>query len=299
MTIPHKIAGLGELLWDIYDDRRHAGGAPANFALHARRCGADALLLSRVGDDQAGRDLKALLARNGVDVSAIQTSPDKPTGSVRVHLGPAGAPRFECSRDTAFDQLECDQVWRTLLPSLDALLYGVLAQREETSRNAIRACLHHADKALRLFDLNLRGWNDSTRDIVLNSLSMCDIVKMNETELAILQQALAAGKMDRQDFLHSLLHSYNIKMAAVTLGSRGCWLLTPDQNLHHPGFPVRAVDTTGCGDAFAAGLIWSILNKASLEEMAEFANRLGAFVATRQGAMPEWSQDDLAALGEA
>ncbi len=299
MTDLPLIAGMGELLWDIYYDQRYPGGAPANFAFHARRCGANAILLSRVGEDQAGRDLKDFLARSGVGVSAIQTSPDKPTGTVRVHLGPAGAPRFECSRDTAFDELEYDALWQELAPRLDALLFGVLGQREETSRQAIRSCLSHARQALRLFDLNLRGWTDTTQGIVLQSLTMCNIIKMNEAELVILQRALDAGETDKEKFVRGLLHSYGINMAAVTMGNKGCRLITPDQTIRHPGFPVSVVDTTGCGDAFAAGLVWSYLNKASLEEMAVFANRLGAFVATKPGAMPEWNEDDLAGLGAA
>lgn len=297
MKPPFKIAGLGELLWDLYDQQRHPGGAPANFAYHARRCGAHAILLSRVGDDEAGRDLKECLAHSGVDISAIQTSPDKSTGSVLVHIDSTGHPRFECSRDTAFDQLECGRQWLELAPQLDALLYGTLAQREVTSRQAIRRFLQHTGNALRLFDLNLRGWNETTREIVEYSLRNCDIIKMNEAELALLQENQGT-KVEGEEFLSGLVRSNGIKLAALTLGSQGCCLVTRDVIIRHPGFRVPVVDTTGCGDAFAAALAYSTLHKASLEEAAEFANRLGAFVATCEGAMPEWNQADLAALGE-
>jgi len=287
------IAGLGEVLWDVYDEERFAGGAPANFAFHAVQCGAHGFLLSRVGDDDLGHALKSYMQRAGLDVSGVQISPAKPTGTVRIHLDAAGQPRFDCSKDTAFDEMELDASWNAVVENLDAILFGTLAQRDEPSRRAIQAMLDHASQAVRIFDPNLRGWNETTRVIVEASLERCQILKLNDSELAILQNAHKAAHLDPDDFLRGLMRTTGIELAAITLGSQGCRLLTQDEMCTHPGFRVPVVDTTGCGDAFAAGLVWRYLHKESLDMMALYANRIAAFVATQKGAMPPWTEDDL------
>lgn len=294
-----KIAGLGEVLWDLYEEERFAGGAPANFAFHATRCGAQGYLLSRVGRDDLGQALLAHFNRAGVDISGVQISPQRPTGTVRVHLDEAGQPRFDCNSDTAFDEMEMDTLWAELADSLDAVLFGTLAQRAETSRRAIRSLLDHACNAVRIFDLNLRGWSEATREIVEQSLSRCQILKLNEDELNTLVRAHKAEHLPRAEFLRGILRTSRIELAAVTLGSRGCWLLTLEEEYHHPGYQVTVVDTTGCGDAFAAGLAWCYLHHKTLEETAAYANRIAAYVATKKGATPEWSSADLTNLQKA
>ncbi|HQJ66044.1 MAG TPA: carbohydrate kinase [bacterium] len=293
-----NIAGLGEVLWDFYEDERFAGGAPANFAFHATRCGARGFLMSRVGQDELGRSLMDHFKQAGVNITGVQTSPQKPTGTVRIHLDASGQPSFECSSDTAFDEMEMDTAWLKLINRLDVILFGTLAQRAAASRQAIRALLDHAKETVRIFDLNLRGWNAATREIVEESLCRCRILKLNETELQILIRAQKAEHLKPEVFLRGLLRSCNIELAAVTLGSRGCWLLTPDEEYRHPGYRVDVVDTTGCGDAFAAGLAWCYLHHESLEETAGYANRIAAFVATKKGATPVWNNSDLLNLDE-
>ena len=293
MTRQFNIAGLGEVLWDLYEHDRYVGGAPANFAFHTHLCGGHAYLLSRIGDDDDGRALRRQLAQTGIDLTGLQTSFIKPTGTVQVRVDAAGQPSFLCSRDTAFDEMTCDDSWLSLALDLDAILFGTLAQREESSRRAIRSLLAQAHGAVKIFDVNLRGWNSSTQEIVEASLQLCRIIKINEAELKILQKAHHAEHLPAETFLRGLLRSFDIDLAAVTLGSRGCWLLTADQFVHHPGFKVNVVDTTGCGDAFAAGLVYQYMHEASLDAMADYANRIAAFVATQRGATPSWTFVDL------
>jgi fructokinase len=283
-------------LWDSYDGERFIGGVPANFAFHARLCGARAFLFSKVGADEAGHSLKQALNRFDIDLSGLQTSLDKPTGSVRIHLDKLGQPRFECSRDTAFDDLECTPDWITLASKMDAILFTTLAQREESSHRAIQDLLSFAGQAVKVFDLNLRGWNPRVDAVVAQSLEMCQILKLNENELLLLKKGHGAEHLPSIVYLRGIMRSAHVELAAVTLGSRGCWLVTLDEEIVHPGFRVTAVDTTGCGDAFAAGMVYRYLLRANLEEIADYANRIGAVVATRKGAVVEWHADELVVL---
>lgn len=289
---PPRIAGLGEVLWDIYPTTRFPGGAPANLALHVHYGGARASLFSRVGLDPAGAELVDYFARAGVDTTAVQRGGGRPTGSVHVTVDQSGQPSFLCSRETAFDEMVCDSSWITLAATMDAILFGTLAQREESSRQAIQTLLAASPGAVKIFDPNLRGWSAKMSDIVQASLRHADILKINETELATLRQAL--GRHDKElDFIRALIDDYKLALVAVTLGGAGCWLVTAEASCRHNGFRVDVVDTTGCGDAFAAAMTLKFLDKATLEEIADYANRLGAFVATHPGAVPPWSPADL------
>ncbi|MBN2357781.1 carbohydrate kinase [candidate division KSB1 bacterium] len=292
----YRIAGLGEVLWDIYDDKKLVGGAPANFAAHVTLAGHQGLLLSRVGEDQNGDELMAQLSRFGLDVASVQRDSTKPTGTVRVTVDAAGKPSFQCSHDVAFDALAYDRPWRDRATEVDAVLFGTLAQRHPDSRTTIQAFLADANQALKIFDLNLRGWNEQTAHIVEHGMHVCQVLKINDEELAQLQRNYS-GPAQPEPYLQYLLDTYNLQMAALTLGAGGCLLVTPDESVRHPGYRVRVVDTTGCGDAFAAALVVGYLEGAALHGIADFANRLGAFVACYQGAVPRWHYHNLESIG--
>jgi fructokinase len=290
-----KIAGLGEILWDIYDDKKFLGGAPTNFAAHVNQAGEYGLILSRIGNDRLGDLLMHELISRNLDVSGIQIDTQKPTGTVKVTLDARGQPSFVCSVDVAFDYMEMNISWRKLAEQVDAVLFGTLAQRHAVSRRAIQAFLKSSDHALKLYDINLRGWSEETENIVKASLTLADLIKLNGDELALLKESYRSTESD-VSFCRQLLDVYAIQMAAITYGADGCCLVTSDREVRHPGFQVKAIDTTGSGDAFAAGLIIKYLQGADLEEIAEFGNRLGAFIATRKGAVPEWTMEEVMSL---
>ena len=287
-----KIAGLGEVLWDIYDEQKFLGGAPANFAANVHFAGHHGIILSRVGNDVLGAELLQQLGKLGVDGSFIQKDDLKPTGKVRVSVDEHGIPSFECNRNVAFDNMELGHEWKKLASELDAVLFGTLAQREKKSRRTIHAFLESAASALKVFDVNLRGWNDEVLQTIVDSIALADVIKMNEDELRQLKSVFSGSAGD-EDFLQDILQRFDIRLAAVTLGGKGCFLVSRKKVVRHPGFKVDVKDTTGSGDAFAAGLILKFLQKKSLKEMAEFGNLLGAFVATQKGAAPQWTEKDI------
>lgn len=294
---PFTIAGLGEVLWDIYDDGKRSGGAPANFAAHVKMLGEHAILLSRVGMDPLGQELLTELQSYGVDVSGVQQDPQKPTGTVQIRLNHQGIPQFTCSRDVAFDALVYDRSWESIAKNVDAVLFGTLAQRSAISRLAIQKFISQADHACKIFDLNLRGWDSQTAKIVEHGLNICQILKLNEEELSQLQK-IYRGPSDTILYLRYLIHTFDISLIALTMGEKGCLLVTDREYVIHPGFRVQVVDTTGCGDGFAAALVVAFLKKEPLPHIAEFANRLGAFIASQRGAIPKWKKTDLYKLVE-
>lgn len=291
MMKKYTIAGLGEVLWDIYGEQKFLGGAPANFAAHVQQAKHRGLVLSRVGQDDLGKTLCAALAEMGLDVAAVQIDPWHPTGTVKVTLDQAGVPSFACTKNVAFDYLEFDKKWQLLAAKIDAVLFGTLAQRNEKSHQTIMDFLSAASRAIKIYDINLRGWNERTKQVVESSLKKADVIKLNDEELAALQRVF--NRTDTSHFVLELLRKYDLRLAAVTLGKGGAIIWSGENRYYSPGFQVDVVDTTGSGDAFAAGLVIKMLQGAPIAEMAEFANLLGAFVATRQGAVPKWVESDL------
>ena len=89
-----KVIGLGEVLWDLLPAGRQLGGAPANFAYHARALGANARVVSRVGNDANGRDILDQLRKLGVPTDCIEVDDVLPTGTVSVELAADGQPKY-------------------------------------------------------------------------------------------------------------------------------------------------------------------------------------------------------------
>lgn len=111
---------------------------------------------------------------------------------------------------------------------------------------------------------------------------------LNEQQLAVSPQGAA----------HTLLENFPAcQLVATTLGPHGCLLTTRESTFGHPGFPIKAVDTVGAGDAFTAGLVHAYLRGASLPQMAEIGNLCGSYVASQPGATPPLSRELIERIG--
>ena len=94
---------IGEILFDVYPNYRRLGGAPFNFAYHLKNFGFDVRFISRIGRDDAGREILHRLELAGFDLNDIQVDDLHPTGSVNVRLDKSGAPRFDIISNVAYD----------------------------------------------------------------------------------------------------------------------------------------------------------------------------------------------------
>jgi fructokinase len=275
--------GLGELLWDVFEDGKRPGGAPANFAFHAGQLGHRSSVISRVGDDDLGREIVTHLQSHGISTQHIQIDPHKPTGTVPVKVAPDGTPRYTVVPDVAWDHLEDEPRLHQAVAAADVVCFGTLIQRGEKSRRTVRSLLGSCRGTV-LFDINLRHdfWS---KELVCEELKLSTIAKLNEQEQQKLKQA-GLGKGDRVDWCRSILLEFRLEMVCVTRGKEGCLLVGTEGHVEHPGYAVEVVDTVGCGDAFAAAVAHCHLCGYSIDKTAEFANRVGSCVASRRGATP-------------
>jgi fructokinase len=280
------VTAIGELLWDLLPAGPQLGGAPANFIQHAHALGADAGLVSCVGDDDLGRDAVGRLRARGVATNLIQTDPEAPTGTVSVEIGPHHQPRFTIHEGVAWDRLVVEEAAMAAVGGADAVCFGSLAQRTAAGAAAVRrlvAASRHG--ALRIFDVNLRP-PFVRPEAAAASLEMADVLKLNDQELPVLAAMLGMGGTEEQQ-LDGLLRNHSLRLVALTRGGQGSLLVSAAERSEQPAVAVTVADTVGAGDAFTAALALGLLHGWPLAQTHRRAAEVAAFVCTRPGGAPE------------
>lgn len=279
------IIGIGEILWDMLPSGRRMGGAPANFASHARALGADARIVSRVGDDPAGAMLLTQLEEAGTSIAGISYDAHHPTGSVGVKILDDGQPVFTIHENVAWDYLSANATARDLFKQADAVCFGTLAQRNPASATAIRELVAStAPGALRIFDVNLRQ-NHYSASTIAASLELANVLKLNDAELPEISALLDIGGTLREK-LTALVSRYDLRLIAYTRGSEGSVLFDGHNWCEHPGMAVEVRDTIGAGDSFTAAVTLGLLKRWPLTEISAAANEVAAHVCSHDGAVP-------------
>ncbi len=271
--------------------RKAAGGAPANVAVGVARLGVSSAFMGKVGEDGFGHFLADTLAAAGVDTGPLLFAPGAPTSLAFVSLAADGEREFLFYRQTAADTLfAADEVDEAALRGCKVLHYGSISLIGEPSRSAT---LHAVARARafgvrRSYDPNLRLalWADaaSAREGMLLGLRQAEIVKIGAEEVAFL-----TGEADVARGVRALWHD-ELLLVAVTAGRAGCRWFTREASGAVPGYDVTAVDATGAGDAFMAGLLAEWVGTAEpladLERICRVANAAGAVTTTSRGAIP-------------
>ncbi|QGY39723.1 carbohydrate kinase [Pseudodesulfovibrio cashew] len=277
--------GLGEILWDVLPEGRQLGGAPANFAYQVNALGGTGVPVSRVGDDDLGREALDILQANGLCTDYVSIDPEHPTGTVLAELDKDGVATYTFPDDVAWDFLTCDDATRQLAERADVICFGTLAQRCPTSRQAIRQVLEAAPGALKVYDINLRQ-DFFTPGRIRDSLDRADVLKINDDELMMITGpfSLPSGQ---KEALARLLALHDLKLAVLTRGGEGSLIISPDGISDLPGEPVEVRDTIGAGDAFSAAMVLAYLKGWSLDEINRYAAQVAAHVCSREGAMTD------------
>ena len=281
----HEILAVGEVLWDLLPSGKQLGGAPTNFTYHCRSLGANARLVTRVGDDDLGREVLERFRLLGLPTDPVQVNPEAPTGTVAVALAPDGQPRFTIRERVAWDRIMADEAALALAGRADAICFGSLAQRCETSRLAIRSLVSAARPgALRIFDVNLRP-PFIDRDVIADSLTLASALKLNDQELPELAAMFGLPTGVRES-MAELAGRFDLSMIALTRGAGGSLLMADGIWSDDPGRPVAVSDTIGAGDAFTAALVVGRLAGRALDEINRHASEVAAFVCSQPGGTP-------------
>ncbi|GMH18410.1 hypothetical protein Nepgr_020251 [Nepenthes gracilis] len=277
--------------------KKSPGGAPANVAVGISRLGGSSAFIGKVGKDEFGFMLAEILKQNKVDTSGMRFDTGARTALAFVTLRADGEREFLFFRNPSADMLLHEsELDVNLIEKGSIFHYGSISLIEEPCRSAHLAAMRIAKSAgsFLSYDPNLRLplWpsEEDARRGIMSIWDQADLIKVSEEEIIFL-----TGGDDAYDdnvVLKKLFHP-NLKLLLVTEGSEGCRYYTQNFRGRVTGVKVKAVDTTGAGDAFVGGIL-SILasditlyqDEKRLRRALLFANACGAATVTQRGAIP-------------
>lgn len=300
------VTALGELLIDFTPSGRgeqdnprfeaNPGGAPSNVLVSLACLGLETEFIGCVGRDHFGQLLVAALRSKGVQTNGIVYSNVKTTLAF-VHIDEHGERSFDFHRQPGADMMLAKEDLNLELISHSRIFHvGSISMTDEPVREATLTALNYAKERNKVisFDPNLRPllWDnlDNAKRQIEIVMQYADIVKVSEEELAFLTNTddISAGAKQ-------LFEKYHLSLLFVTLGDKGSYAYNENGLVFVPGITVKAVDTTGCGDAFFAGVLYELLKtellnedlpKERLEQILRFGNAMGAYVAKHKGGIP-------------
>ncbi|MBE6607818.1 MAG: hypothetical protein E7633_04635 [Ruminococcaceae bacterium] len=284
-----KLLSFGEIIWDVFPNEKHIGGAPLNLAAHFARQGGEAWMLSSVGKDDLGTDAIKEIAKFGVKTDFISLSDDLPTGMCLVTLDSSAVPHYDLKRNTAYD--------RICLPSeikdnsFDFLTFGTLAMRDSYNREAIKELLSFKVCDKIYADINIRPPFFSKESVLL-CLENADFVKISDEELPTVLETLGMDKKTETKTAAKLLSERfaNLEYILITLGKDGSFAYScRDKTFELCQAPqVEVVSTVGAGDSFGATFLVEYSKGCSIPECLKKASEISAFVVTKTEAVPEY-----------
>jgi fructokinase len=289
LSSPPNVICFGEILWDILPSGPQPGGAPMNVGYHLKKLGQEPALLTRIGLDNYGEKLVSMLSDSGITTEYLQVDHEHPTGLVYANLDNSHEVSYDIVFPSAWDFIQSDDDFGALLADAEFFVYGSLTSRNKESRDTLYQLLESAKT--KVLDINIRSPHFN-RPRLEYLLQKADILKMNEGELELITGWFTPFNAI-EDRIKLLQDHFEIATAIVTLGGDGAIVSDRSNVYKHPGFKVQVADTIGSGDAFLAGFISQLLNGSTPENALPFASTIGAFIASRSGACPDYTIVDI------
>ena len=294
-----RIVSIGEVLWDVIGDQEYLGGAALNFSAHAARLGHTVHFVSAVGKDERGRRVLERMGEMGLSTRYVRPIEAYPTGVVTVELDSAGVPKFTLHHPAAYDapELTAGDITELLSPKPDWIYFGTLFQMSPPAQQLTYRLIDSHCGARLLYDVNLRK-DSYTAPLVRELMARAQVVKLNEDEATTIDQMLGRSARPLEDFCRAYAKEFGWQSTCVTRGEKGCVMLAGGEYVEAPGYPVQAQDTVGAGDAFTAAFIHGLSLEWPAAEIADFANRVAALVASRPGGTPPWTLEEAKPLSK-
>ncbi|MEN9541902.1 MAG: hypothetical protein RLZZ459_1993 [Cyanobacteriota bacterium] len=299
---------------DQCDDR--LGGAPANVACALARLGTPAALAGRLGSDAIGESFWQLLLSRGVDLSALQSDPTRPSRIVLVRRDASGDRSFggfagdrgQGFADQALDAAALEVALSPLLREARWLQVGTIPLATPASAAALRAAMQLAAQAQVAVALDV-NWRPTFWDPAAAPEAGPTEEAMAVMRPLLEQAALIKLAAEEARWLFGRTDPVAIRAAlpqqpAVVVtdgGAQVAWCFGSSSGVM-PAYPVAVVDSTGAGDAFLAGLLHRLCVKPQLldgntAEAVRFASACGALVCSGAGAIdPQPTQEQVDAL---
>lgn len=288
----HKVVCFGEVLWDILPSGAVPGGAPMNVAYHLHKQNINPAVITSVGNDEKGKELLTIFSGYGICTDFFQIDDQHETGKVYAKQNENKDMVYDIVKPVAWDFIKWENRFADLVSHAEYFVFGSLASRNKESKNTLFQLLECAK--IKTLDVNLRPPHFNI-EIIGELLSKADFLKLNEEELELIS-GWFSGHKNMNDRVKSIQDKFHIKNLVVTRGGNGAILYYNDKEYTHEGYKVNVVDTVGSGDAFLSGLIGKLMANVSPAQALDFASRLGAFIATKKGACPEYNIEEVESM---
>jgi fructokinase len=303
------ITALGEILIDftpagVSDNggalfEKNPGGAPANVAVCVSRLGGKSAFIGKAGQDMFGVFLESVLKEHNVDTRGFRFSREHNTTLAFVELDENGDRSFSFYRSPGADTtISAEEVDYELIKNSRIFHFGSLSLTNEPSRAATIEALRYAkqNRVTVSYDPNLRPaiWKnmEDAKNYISSVMGYADIVKISEEELVFL-----TGEKDLGKGTYNLYTRYGTGLILVTRGAKGAFYRFGDQTGERETFKgIKVVDTTGAGDAFFGGFLFSMtsrgifntvkLDSKTIEDMLVFSNAVASLCVSKKGAIP-------------
>ncbi|MBL4662904.1 MAG: carbohydrate kinase [Flavobacteriaceae bacterium] len=290
----NQVICFGEILWDIFPQKQMIGGAPLNVALRLHSYDTSVAIISRIGDDTLGRNIKTYLTENEVSQGFIQTDKELPTGTVNIIFDDKGDALYDIQKPVAWDVIEISPKLLEAVKEASFFIFGSLTIRGGYNRETLRQLLPVANT--KIFDVNLRSPHYHI-SMVYELMQQSDFIKLNYDELLEICDALGCQESTIKDQIKWLIKITNTDTVCVTKGDAGAILFYEGEFYEHDGYKVKVIDTVGAGDSFLATLIYCLfLKKDTPQNAIKKACAVGALVASKEGANCLVSEEELLSL---
>ncbi|MDL4843146.1 aminoimidazole riboside kinase [Aquibacillus rhizosphaerae] len=296
------VISLGEALIDFIptDETNNyfyksPGGAPANVAVGLARLGLKSSFVGKVGNDVLGVFLKETLHNFGVDTKSMFVTEDVRTGVVFVTNDQNGDRSFEFYINPSADRfLEDEEIDKKIFLNNKLLHIGSISLIDNPIKTATIKAVDEAktNGMIVSYDPNLRLslWpnEEVAHETIISMIPKADVLKISEEELNFITR-----EEDVQKGLKKI-REYNVPLIFVTVGSKGCWVITNQGSSKIDAMKVKTIDTTGAGDAFMSSVLYCLHERDSdvysitlkeAEEIARFSSVAGGLAASVKGAM--------------
>jgi fructokinase len=278
----HKIFSFGEILFDDYGKYKVLGGAPFNYIFHLNKFGYTGNLISKVGNDEEGKEILNRLKQRSIPTNYIQVDNTYKTGLVSVKLDEDGVPSYIINENMAYDFIHEENLDNV---KCSLFYFGTLAQRTIQSRDTLYNYLNEFKRGF--FDVNLRQ-KFYNQEIITRSLNNASIVKINNEELNIITKLIYnINSSDIHQNAKKILNDFRLDILSITMGSDGALLVNDSDSHFHVEKANNIIDTVGAGDAYSAVLSIGYLEKWDLEKINVIASKFAAGICSIKGAIPE------------
>ena len=254
------------------------GGKGSNQAVACARLGMNVVFVARIGEDMFGEMALRLYREEGIDLDFVHRSVEHPTGVGFILVEAAtgnncialdpGANEFLSAADVA----QCDSSFDAAAVVMTQLEIPVSTAEAALSRGRAQGAITILNPA-------------PVRPLPASVLQLVDVLTPNQTEAKVLTGRSSDAKTEPEEVARDLIRA-GVRQVVMTLGEKGALVVTASSSKLIPAMVMHAVDTTGAGDAFNAGIAAALACGESLTSAVEFAVVTGGLAVTKEGVIP-------------